>query len=703
MRLICLALSLGIMAVAGPADAVTFTVDSTADAGDAVLNDGVCATAANECTLRAALDETNFRAGADEIVLPAGVYPVMAGNLFITDGLTLSGAGADVTIIDGGGTMRLLNISTLSADPVIVSGVTLRNGSAPGGFCGTVSFGAVGGGAICAFFNGMLTVRDSVVEACSTTQSGGAAIESIQLTLERTTIRSSSGAFPQYGAVHAIQLAVVDSTISDNPSGGIGVPARGHASIVNSTISGNGPTGLRVEGECFPSNCPAPGSAELENVTITGHTAEGIYNRRAYNPSRPPPDEPNAPTSIANTLLAGNGRECTGGLVSNGYNVVQNPILCDLTGDSTGNLIGATAALSPLADNGGPTATHALPASSIAINAGNPALCPATDQRGVARAVGGRCDIGAVESSCGDGVLDPGEDCDDGNGAGGDACPRTCASPRCGDGTVDAGEQCDDGNTVANDCCDACVVAAAGTTCTTDGNACTDDVCDAAGHCRWVDNVLPCDDGNPCTRGDVCSAGRCVSGQNCDGAGNPNFCTTCLRGVGCRALTEVVGTCMPPRAHGARMTFRDGPNDARDTASFQWRSSAPVTKDDFGIPSHAFGHWYCLTARGDDGAYTVLSLKDGCDAAGCWTETDKGFRYQSGAGQPGKLKVVLREGNPAEITIRSRGPRAAVPPLPLGIPAFTHFSASNRPGCWQAEFDTKVSRDTASRFRGTSE
>ncbi len=65
---------------------------------------------------------------------------------------------------------------------------------------------------------------------------------------------------------------------------------------------------------------------------------------------------------------------------------------------------------------------------------------------------------------CGDGVLDPGEQCDDGAGnsdVAADACRTTCVVPNCGDGVVDAGEECDDGNRVAGDGCDgACVTEA---------------------------------------------------------------------------------------------------------------------------------------------------------------------------------------------------------------------------------------------------
>jgi hypothetical protein len=48
-----------------------------------------------------------------------------------------------------------------------------------------------------------------------------------------------------------------------------------------------------------------------------------------------------------------------------------------------------------LAENGGPTRTHALLEGSPAIDAGLAEICPATDQRGFGRQ--GPCDIGAFE------------------------------------------------------------------------------------------------------------------------------------------------------------------------------------------------------------------------------------------------------------------------------------------------------------------
>ena len=63
--------------------------------------------------------------------------------------------------------------------------------------------------------------------------------------------------------------------------------------------------------------------------------------------------------------------------------------------------------------------------------------------------------------------------------------PATTTSV-CGDGTLDPGEQCDDGaaNGLPGDCCTVtCAFQPAGTACTDDGNLCTADMCDAAGTC----------------------------------------------------------------------------------------------------------------------------------------------------------------------------------------------------------------------------
>ncbi len=79
----------------------------------------------------------------------------------------------------------------------------------------------------------------------------------------------------------------------------------------------------------------------------------------------------------------------------------------------------------------------------------------------------------------------------------------------CGDGTVDAGETCDDGNRV-DDCCSAsCVPASAGVSCD-GGDACTTGrLCDGSGACGGG-APLSCDDGNACTLDACAPASGCA-------------------------------------------------------------------------------------------------------------------------------------------------------------------------------------------------
>ena len=83
----------------------------------------------------------------------------------------------------------------------------------------------------------------------------------------------------------------------------------------------------------------------------------------------------------------------------------------------------------------------------------------------------------------------------------------------CGNGILDPGEECDDGNVFDGDCCSSsCKPANPGGWCPDDGNICTDDVCDSAGNCVHPPRSGPCDDANECTAADMCANGSCTPG-----------------------------------------------------------------------------------------------------------------------------------------------------------------------------------------------
>ncbi len=68
---------------------------------------------------------------------------------------------------------------------------------------------------------------------------------------------------------------------------------------------------------------------------------------------------------------------------------------------------------------------------------------------------GADCRLDCTAQSCGDGIQDPGEGCDDGNDVNNDACTNACVPARCGDGIIGPGEVCDDGNNDDGDFCSA--------------------------------------------------------------------------------------------------------------------------------------------------------------------------------------------------------------------------------------------------------
>ena len=136
--------------------AATFVVNSTEDLPDADQGDNVCAASNGKCTLRAAIMQANFTAGADTITLPPGTYKLtrpgdddqaVLGDLDITDSLTIVGAGADVTIVDGNGVVtgdRVFDVHE-SAVTTNISGITIRGGKRTGTFdegCGLLWTGA---------------------------------------------------------------------------------------------------------------------------------------------------------------------------------------------------------------------------------------------------------------------------------------------------------------------------------------------------------------------------------------------------------------------------------------------------------------------------------------------------------------------------------------------------------------------------------
>jgi CSLREA domain-containing protein len=231
------------------------------------------------------------------------------------------------------------------------------------------------------------------------------------VTLTHSTVEGNSGV----GIANrdGSTFTISNSTVADNSGGGISNEALDEGrvpvalTLINSTVSGNGSSATSGGGIFNRSRSldEAPATLTLVNSTVVRNSAtqEGggidIFHLSAGT------------LTLVNSLVAQNHAP-TGPDV---FRVEGTSVLArfSLIGDGSGsgitntdgNQVGNVSPnsspidprLGPLADNGGPTRTHALLLGSPAIDAASTPDCPTTDQRGVLRPQGAACDIGSYE------------------------------------------------------------------------------------------------------------------------------------------------------------------------------------------------------------------------------------------------------------------------------------------------------------------
>jgi beta-glucanase (GH16 family) len=359
------------------------TVSTTADSGAGSLRKAlgsVCAggTVAFAPTL-----------GGQTITLTSGAI-TLGKNVTVdaaAPGLTVSGSNRDrVFIVNSGTTATIRNL-------------TLANG---------YGFELAGG----VLNNGVLTLDRVVLANNRVTTSGndfwkgGGAIyngDGSKLALVDSTVRNNSVTGGAGGGVYGFfntTVSIERSTISGNTADDVGggIRSLGNFTIVNSTISGNSSTGWHGGG-FFHTD----GVMNIVNSTIANNTAPDGTSGGGFVGTFTGGD---ATLTLANTIVAGNsGDQCFYApfgngdvrLVSLGHNVATD-ITCAIPHPVASDRIVADALLGPLADNGGPTPTHALLPGSPAHDAADAAFCLALDQRGAPRPQGAACDAGSYEA-----------------------------------------------------------------------------------------------------------------------------------------------------------------------------------------------------------------------------------------------------------------------------------------------------------------
>lgn len=308
----------------------------------------------------------------------------LSGSLTISNstitGNNTSGIGAG--IFNNIGTMTLTNV-TVSMNIAEGDAGGIENGGSATlnsvTINGNVSSGD--GGGIFSGGSATLSLSASKVTNNSAARGGGIFANGTE-TVTDSTISANLATLQGGGVINFTESIITNSTISGNSTAnqGGGIFTGGSLLLTNVTISGNYAS---IGGGLFSF-----GSETLTNVTINGNNAAdggGIFNSLET-------------ISLRNSIVANNlGGNCTifsGSITSLGRNLDYGNT-CAFA--ASGDIINTDPLLGPLANNGGPTMTHALLSGSPAINAADPTTFPATDQRGVTRPQGAGPDIGAYE------------------------------------------------------------------------------------------------------------------------------------------------------------------------------------------------------------------------------------------------------------------------------------------------------------------
>jgi CSLREA domain-containing protein len=351
----------------------TLTVNSTDDAPDADPGDGSCDDGSGNCTLRAALQESEALASCGTLNINFSVRDTI--NLTsslptITRPVNLIGPGANALRINGNGTFRLLNILLSTGATMSINDLAFTGG-----------FKDAGSNAAAIEFNNNGTLNLNGLELFNNSGPSPSGVifsnASEALNLNECTVRNNA-------VEHVLFLGntpfhITNSTISNNVGTGAAIFVFGgslNSSITSSTITNNNQGLWHVN------------STVLSTVTIKN----SIF----------------AQNGNVNVRRTGPGTCAENGILSSGYNLIDNDPGTNLCNTASTDLIGTSfnPQLSPLGYYGGATQTRVPQLTSPVIDKGK-AFGVTTDQRGSGRtrdrqdipnATGGDgTDIGAVE------------------------------------------------------------------------------------------------------------------------------------------------------------------------------------------------------------------------------------------------------------------------------------------------------------------
>lgn len=346
--------------------------------------------------------ETVANAG-DTVSVAAGTYNE---RVTIDTNLTVTGAGATSTIVDGGAGGSVFKIT--SGVNAKIKSLRIRHGQA-----------AQGGGVLVT--GGATLGMTSVTVVANQANTGGGIANYGTLSLTKVRLQGNHGTSNSGGGLANNGTATLDRTevVGNDAVYGAGVYNQGLLTVTNSAIHHN------TIGNGYPGIYNSGGTLHLTNVTISANTTGSpTYQGGAIS-------QTSGSTSLNYVTIAGNsqahfgaiytasgsviasnsiiygngsGAQCgtaaLGGLSDGGYNVLADGSCVAWPG--SGSVV-ANPGLKALADNGGFAPTQALKSTSAAIDRVPKQRCVAKDQRGVVRPKDGngdgiaKCDSGAYE------------------------------------------------------------------------------------------------------------------------------------------------------------------------------------------------------------------------------------------------------------------------------------------------------------------